>query len=82
MYWILWTIIVIACVCNSRSFQKIANFKFAWVCVCVCVRAYVYVYVYVYVCINVTNQNNVIVATCKTQYRVLLLEMWRNFKRS
>ena len=39
------------------------------VCVCVCVRAYVYV------CINVTNQNSVIVATCKTQYRVLLFEM-------
>ena len=46
----------------SRSFQKIAKFKS--VCECVCA--------YMHVCINVTNQNNVTVATCKTQYRVLL----------
>ena len=38
-----------------------------------CVRVYVFVCVrvYVYVCINVTNQNNVIIPTCSTQYRVL-----------
>ena len=37
------------------------------VCVCVCTRARIYVYV----CMNVTNENNVIIATCTTQYRVL-----------
>ena len=47
----------------SRSFQKIAKSKS--VCVCVCVH----------VCINVTSQNNVIVATCKTQHCVLLFEI-------
>ena len=40
-----------------------------------CVRLYVRVCVcacaYIYVCINVTNQNNVITATCTTQYRAL-----------
>ena len=49
-----------------RSFQKIANLN---LCEYVCVRAYVYVR------INATNEDNIIVATCKTQYRVLLLEM-------
>ena len=41
---------------------------------------YVCVCAYVYVCINVTNQNNVIFATYKTQYRVLLFEFQRKFK--
>ena len=66
----------------SRSFQKITQFKSmcarARVCVCVCVRARAYVYV----CINVTSQNNVIVVTCKTRNRILLFQMWRNFKSS
>ena len=38
-------------------------------CVTVCVRACVRAYVYV--CINVTSQNNVVVATCKTQYYIM-----------
>ena len=46
-----------------RSFPKIEKFKFASVCVCVCVC----VCVYISVCINVTRQNNIIIATCKTQ---------------
>ena len=33
-------------------------------CVCACVRACMHAYVYA--CINVTNQNNVITATCTT----------------
>ena len=61
-----------------RSFQKNTKFKSVWVCVyvrvCVCT--------YVFVCINVTSKNNVIVATYKTQHRVLLFEMWQNFKSS
>ena len=50
----------------SRSFQKIAKSKSVWVFVCVCVC----VCVCVHVCINVTSQNNVIVATGKTQHFV------------
>ena len=46
----------------SRSFQKIAKFKSVWACVCA--------HVYVYVWINVTSQNNVKVATCKTQHHI------------
>ena len=42
----------------SQSFQKIAKFK------SVCV------YVYVCVCINETSQNNITVATCKTQHHI------------
>ena len=49
----------------SRSFQKIAKSKsvcvFVFVCVCVC--------------INVTSQNNIIVATCKTQHFVFFFEI-------
>ena len=44
-------------------------------CLCVCVCVSVRVCAYVYVWINVTSQNNVIVATCKTQHRVLFFEM-------
>ena len=66
-----------------QSFQKLAKFKSVCVCVCVsvcvcvcvCVCLCVCVYAYVYVCINMTSQNNVIVATSKTQHRVLLFEM-------
>ena len=54
--------------------KKIAKFNLC-VCVCVCVCVFFFVCAYVYVCINVTSQNNVIVATCKTQHRVLLFEM-------
>ena len=60
-----------------------------YVCVCVCVCVYVCMFVcvyvcmclcacvcsYVYMCINVTSQNNAIVATCKTQHRVLLFQI-------
>ena len=72
--------VTIALVFNFAIFPKIATLKSVWVydsysvCVCVCVC--------VYVCKNTANQNNVIVATCKTQHGVLLFEMWRNFKSS
>ena len=56
----------------SRFFEKIAKFKSVCVCVCVCVCACARASVYV--CINVTSQNNVIAATCKTQHCVLLFE--------
>ena len=41
-------------------------------CVCVCLSecGCMCVHAYVYVCINVTGQNNVEVATCKTQHQV------------
>ena len=55
---------------------SLKNLNFACDCVCVCVCLCVCVYMvcvtcvcaYVYVCINVTNQNNVIIATA---HRVL-----------
>ena len=56
---------------------SLKNLNFSYVCVrvCVCVhvrvRVRVCVCAYIYACINVTNQNNVTIATCTTQYRVL-----------
>ena len=44
---------------------SLKNLNLACMSACVRVRAYVYV------CITVTTQNNVIIVTCTTQYRVL-----------
>ena len=56
-----------------RSFQKIPKFKSMCVCVCLCG--------YVYVCINATSQNNVIVATCKTQNSRITLRNVMKFQK-
>ena len=71
--------------CLSCSVARVFNFTIfpkksqnsISVCVFVCVCVFFFVCAYVYVCINVTSQNNVIVATCKTKHRVLLFKMWR-----
>ena len=55
-----------------QSFKNIPKFKSMCLCVCVCVCAYVFV------CINVTSQNNLIVATWKnTKLRIT----FRNVKK-
>ena len=66
----MWTSIApIARVFNFVIFPK--NSQNLNLCECV----FVSVCGYAYVCVKVTSQNNVIVASRKTQHRVLLFEM-------